>query len=220
MSIGVAVNNKGYVGMGCNVDQNINRTSFWEYEPVADNWTAKSDFPNNFTTDASTFVLDTTLYLIGGVNLNPVALSNQFYKYEPFSDTWTQLPDFSGGAIAGAICGTNGITAFVGTGYNASVVTRSDLWEIASIQTGIDGNQIAIDNKAILYPNPMRDRVSIQSEEEIGSVKFYDVSGKLVLMGEENFENINVQNLNPGIYHLSLKYKNGIVVNKQIVKLN
>lgn len=220
MSIGVAVNNKGYVGMGCNVDQNINRTSFWEYEPVADNWTAKSDFPNNFTTDASTFVLDTTLYLIGGVNLNPVALSNQFYKYEPFSDTWTQLPDFSGGAIAGAICGTNGITAFVGTGYNASVVTRSDLWEIASIQTGIDGNQIAIDNKAILYPNPMRDRVSIQSEEEIGSVKFYDVSGKLVLMEEENFENINVQNLNPGIYHLSLKYKNGIVVNKQIVKLN
>ncbi len=218
MSIGVSVNNKAYIGMGCNVDQNINRTSFWEYEPISDIWTAKSDFPNNFTTDASTFVLDTTLYLIGGVNLNPVSLSDQFYKYEPSTDSWTQLPDFTGGGIAGAICGTNGVTAFVGTGYNTSVVTRNDLWEITTIQTAIDESYISFDEKTSFFPNPMTDRLSIKSEEDIISVELFDVTGKIILSEENTFENINVQNLNPGIYRLIVRFKNGRMVSKQAVK--
>lgn len=104
MSVAGSVNNKGYVGLGCNVQQNINRQSFWEYDPSTDTWTSKSNFPSIYTTDAGSFVLNSELYVVGGVRFNPVGLSGQFYKYEPVTDTWTALSNFNGGAIAGEFC--------------------------------------------------------------------------------------------------------------------
>ncbi len=44
MSVGAAMNNKGYVGMGCDANQTMNRQSFWEYDPASNTWTAKANF--------------------------------------------------------------------------------------------------------------------------------------------------------------------------------
>ncbi len=196
-SIGVAINNKGYVGLGCNVQQNINRQSFWEYDPVTDSWTAKAGFPNNFTTDAGAFVLDSTLYLVGGVNLNPVSLSSQFYKYDPVADVWTALSNFNGGAIAGEFAVSTGTAAFAGTGYTGSLVTRNDLWEFTTA-TGINGYNLQMDPVANIYPNPAREYISVSSQKTISFIEVYDVTGSRVLLEENTFKNMNVQHLATG----------------------
>src|SRR5206468_4283179 len=115
-SIAVSLNNKGYVGLGCNVQQNINRQSFWEYDPLTDLWTAKSDFPTLYTTDAAAFVLDSSIYVVGGVDLNPVSLSSQVYQYDPNTDSWTALSNFIDSSIAGQFAVSTGSLGFVGTG--------------------------------------------------------------------------------------------------------
>src|SRR6185436_7972444 len=80
MSIAVAFNNKAYLGLGCNVDQTSGWQTFWEYDPAGNIWTAKSNFPSVYTTDAGAFVLDSDIYVVGGVKLTPVGLTSQVYK--------------------------------------------------------------------------------------------------------------------------------------------
>jgi N-acetylneuraminic acid mutarotase len=219
MSIAVALNNKGYVGLGCNVQQTINRQSFWEYSPVSDTWTAKANFPSNFTVDAGAFALDSNLYLVGGVNLNPVSLSNQFYKYNPITDSWTLLANFNGGAIAGEFSVSTGTSAFVGTGYNSGIVPRNDLWELTTI-TGITETIQKAENVITIYPNPSSSITSVMTSKEVSSIDLYDAKGIIVLNQESGFENINVGKLNPGIYHMKITFKDGNLLFKRFIKIN
>jgi N-acetylneuraminic acid mutarotase len=201
-SIGVSINSKGYAGLGCNVQQNINHPSFWEYDPVSNSWTAKANFPTNFTVDAGAFVLDSTLYVVGGVNLNPVSLSNQFYKYNPGTDSWTQLSIFNGGAVAGEFAISTGTRAFAGTGYNANIVTRNDLWEF-TIPSGINKNDLQ-KNISRIYPNPASDFIAVLVNPELSGSTYVisDMYGRSVLTGKLTKEssNINISELSAGTY--------------------
>lgn len=204
-SVAGVINNKAYVGLGCNVDQTINHQDFWEYDPISDFWTAKASFPSNFTVDAAAFVLNSDLYVAGGVNLNPVSLSNQFYKYDPATDSWTQLSAFNGGAIAGAFAVSTGITAYMGTGYNASIVTRNDLWEF-TVLTGITQNNLPAGISAQVFPNPASDFINVKMNSALPETVYSitDVEGKKVLQGEFVKENskINISALPAGVYIL------------------
>ncbi|CAN5369450.1 hypothetical protein BH11BAC2_BH11BAC2_02480 [soil metagenome] len=205
MGIAVAINGKGYVGLGCNVDQTINHRSLWEYNATTDIWTAKAIFPTNFTTDAGAFTLNNNLYVVGGVNLNPVSLSSQFYKYDLTSNTWTSLTAFTGGAIAGEFAISNGTTAFVGTGYNGSIITRSDVWEW-TIPTGLNDPSDPSMTKINIVPNPASDHINIQSSKQVSGVEIYSVNGALVTKFESDPSNINIAELPSGMYLLRIKF--------------
>jgi hypothetical protein len=58
----------------------------------------------------------------------------------------------------------------------------------------------------IVYPNPVNDILTINSEKEIGEIKIYDVVGKLVyqeLIKNSNAE-IDVREFEPGIYFVEI----------------
>jgi len=192
-SIGVSINNKGYAGLGCNVDQTINQKDFWEYDPISNTWAAKANFPTNFTVDAAAFVLNSTLYVAGGVNLNPVSLSNQFYKYDPVNDTWTPLPAFNGGAIAGEFAVSTGTSAFAGTGYHANITTRNDLWEF-TIATGISENGFQAEIISRIYPNPASDIIAVSVNSSLPGSTYIisDIYGRNILQGKLTGENTNI----------------------------
>jgi N-acetylneuraminic acid mutarotase len=198
MSIGCALNNKGYVGLGCDVWQATNQTSFWEYDPALDSWTAKANFPTNFTVDAGALVLDSELYVIGGVNINTIALSNQVYKYSPSANTWTALPSFNGNAIAGQVTSSAATEAFAGTGYNGSIVARNDWWEFA-VTSGVENFSIG-EGALHLYPNPAGNYIHANIPDEISAIEIYSVTGLSVLRQKAGFESIYVGDLVPGIY--------------------
>lgn len=218
MAIAQAINGKAYVGLGCNVDQTLNHKSLWEYDPATDNWTSKADFPTDFTTDAGSFTLDSALYVVGGVNLNPVGLSNQVYKYDVGSNTWTALPNFNGGAIAGEFSVSTGTRAFVGGGYTGSISARNDVWEFTSATTAINENIIHVKDGVIIYPNPSSEFINLKSVKEITIVEGFDVSGKKVFSCNNDYQNIDINSLSPGIYNLRYTFNDGKTGSNRFVK--
>jgi N-acetylneuraminic acid mutarotase len=218
MSIGVTVNGKGYVGLGCNVGQTINHHSFWEYDAVSNSWTAKADLTSNFTTDAGAFALNSELYLVGGVNLNPVSLSSQFYKYDPAANTWSMLPAFNGGAIAGEFAVSTGTRAFAGTGYNAGLNTRSDVWEL--ITTSVNETTFPDKYAVSIYPNPSGDQISVSSIKEISSVEISDIAGNVVESISDARRPISITQLDEGMYHLKIKFTDGSLAYSRFIRSN
>jgi N-acetylneuraminic acid mutarotase len=216
LSIAVAINGKGYIGLGCDVAQTTNRMGFWEYDPSNDTWTQKTDFPSSFSADCGAFEYGNDLYVTGGVRLNPIGLSNQVYKYDVVNDTWSALPAFNGGAIAGHVTGSTGARAFVAGGYNSQIVTRNDVWEFSANTTGVVS--VNHKNENIVFPNPASDFFTITSESRIESVQAFDVNGRLVINCHSGFEKISLENLNSGIYQLRIKYSDGSVGENRIVK--
>lgn len=215
-AVGAALNGKGYVGLGCDVGQTLNRTSFWEYDPTTDSWTAKANFPTNFTVDAGSFVIDSLLYIIGGVNLSPVSLSNQFYQYDVTSDTWTALPNFNGGAIGGHFAVGTGTGAITGTGYNSAVNTRSDVWSFGNV-TGIEESYLK--DEIDVYPNPTNGILYIKSQEEIVDIQISSITGALIA----SFPNVNqadVSFLEPGSYMIRIEMKNGDYLSRKFIRID
>ncbi len=217
MAIAATINNKGYVGLGCNVSQTMNYTSMWEYDPALNVWNAKSSFPTNFTTDAGAFTLNSFLYVTGGVNLNPVGLSSQFYRYDPVADNWTQFANFNGGAIAGQFSVSTGSSGFAGTGYNGSIVTRSDVWEFTSGTTGIASHEA--DNYVLIYPDPVKDAFSIRSEKQPGLLQVYDVHAALVITVDNTFTDVDISRLPAGLYTAKIIYTDGTFTVRKFIKL-
>jgi N-acetylneuraminic acid mutarotase len=218
MSIAVAVNNKAYVGLGCNVDQTTGWQSFWEYDPVANTWTAKTDFPTVYTTDAGAIVLDSDIYVVGGVKFNPVDLTAQVHKYNIPSDTWTALTNFNGGAVAGEFAVSTGSTAFTGTGFNSAFNTRNDLWEYTSVNTSIDSKPVAVGN-VLIYPNPISSNTITVSVNSLNAVQYHftiaDITGRIILQQEIMMNagkaKIEIGDLSKGMYVLTLTNEEGSV---------
>lgn len=219
-AIAATINGKGYVGLGNDVDQTINRQSFWEYDPATDVWTQKADFPATFTTDAASFVMDSTLYVTGGVDLTPVSLSNQVYRYDPSTDSWSSLTAFSGGAIAGHCAGSNGSRAFVLTGYRSNLALRNDVWEYTPSTTST--NDLADASAVQVFPNPATTSLHIKMKNNSSEMYFdlYDALGnKVVNQRLTNSESqIDIAKLPSGIYHYTLYSRGNDQSNGRIVK--
>ena len=217
MAVGVAVNNKGYVGLGCDVWQSTNRTSLWEYDPVSDTWTSRSSFPSNFTTDATAFVVDSSFYVAGGLNISTIVLSPQIFAYKPSTNTWTALTSFTGGAIAGQVAASSSGRIFMGTGYNASVLTRNDWWEM----TGTSGLETLTSTPAagiIAYPSPVNAHLHVRSIKEISFIEMIDLNGQVVKKFGSDFDDLNTSELSPGMYVLAVHFTDGDAHRQRLVK--
>ncbi|GAA4974397.1 family 16 glycosylhydrolase [Algibacter aquimarinus] len=67
-----------------------------------------------------------------------------------------------------------------------------------------------------IYPNPTDNLINIKSKRNIDSVELYDIFGKLILLQSEQFESINVENLNSGLYLIKI-YSEGTKTVKKVV---
>ncbi|MFP5470581.1 MAG: T9SS type A sorting domain-containing protein [Bacteroidia bacterium] len=70
------------------------------------------------------------------------------------------------------------------------------------------------------YPNPVKDNLTITSENRISSIKLYDLTGKLLI---ENYETklsnvVDVSTLEKGVYLVSVSLENGNILTQKIVK--
>ena len=77
------IGGKGYVctGGGSN--------GLWEYDPIADTWSPKANYPGGGRTGAISFTIGTKAYVgLGGYN--------DFYEYDASSNTWTLKANFPG----------------------------------------------------------------------------------------------------------------------------
>lgn len=66
-------------------------------------------------------------------------------------------------------------------------------------------------NSVKLYPNPVSDRLFIESTEQVESVAIYNINGQLLKQAIETSNGIDVSNLNKGVYIIQVKtIKNAI----------
>ena len=73
---------------------------------------------------------------------------------------------------------------------------------------GIDETKIS--NNLNVYPNPAKNELTINANEQIQTITIIDVTGKTVQSFVNPNNTINVSALNNGIYFLTVKTKNGI----------
>lgn len=217
LSVAAVLNDKAYIGLGCNVDQTINYKTFWEYDPTTDNWAQKANFPSEHTVDAGAFVYNSEMYVVGGVQLTTLALSNEVYKYNPITNVWTLTTSYGGGAVAGQFTATSGSHIISGGGYNASIIARNDVWEFTASSTGI--NSTILDESSFqLYPNPASEYISINHKGDISGIEIIDPTGRIVYRNDHSSEPINIADLPRGIYRMRFQTKNGFSKTEPFIK--
>lgn len=104
-------------------------------------------------------------------------------------------------------------------------VTTGEISNI-SIELTINGisNQVMVDpatenseitnSKISVYPNPVRHTLFISGVDEYSEISIFDLNGKMISGQKENNGNIDVSEINPGIYILVIQNNSGKVMKK------
>ena len=83
-----------------------------------------------------------------------------------------------------------------------------------------DSNIEVAENDFVIYPNPVNDKLYIETETEVKEVVVYDIFGRQqdlsAISGQQSV--INVANLNSGIYFVKVVTENGEVVKRFVKK--
>lgn len=71
-----------------------------------------------------------------------------------------------------------------------------------------------------VYPNPAKEKVTIKSKETIKEITIFNMLGQQIKTFDVNLKSteINVSELNKGIYYLNLKLINGNLISTKIIK--
>ena len=83
---------------------------------------------------------------------------------------------------------------------------------------GVNGIESNVQNELRVFPNPTNKFINIETNEIIESITINDMSGRTLYTGIENTTTVDVQNIESGIYLLSIHTKNSGVVTKLFVK--
>jgi N-acetylneuraminic acid mutarotase len=102
---GFAIDGKGYVVSGTHYANGHGNwgNKVWQYDPVADTWTQKNDFPGPGRWDAvganGTIGGNDFGFIAGGDDDGVTSNGfNDVWEYNPRTDSWGQLPNILGGA--------------------------------------------------------------------------------------------------------------------------
>jgi hypothetical protein len=118
-------------------------------------------------------------------------------------------------------------TGYDGSGTVEYFVYETDHYEDGLLMTfhidtpGFVGTE-EMDNTIIqIYPNPAMDYIQITSGSAIDKIRIYSLTGQLVneLNQIENNENINISNLEEGIYLMEVLQRDGLVFTQKLKKM-
>ena len=171
----------------------------WEYDPVANSWLQKADFPINYRTNVSFTIGD---YAYVGMSVD-VLFTATFYRYSSSSDTWEQIEDcgYTANKCFGFSIGDYG---YVGLGYNffPSNVTFDDVWKLDPDLLSVVDNER--NTKILLYPNPSEDTLSLYGMDAEVGYEIYNLSGGLISEGKTFNKSLDVSSLAIGVYILKI----------------
>ena len=84
---------------------------------------------------------------------------------------------------------------------------------------GIGTDDYLLNSIIRVYPNPMLDSLTIQNDSlNIYSIKIFNILGELMLEEKNNFSNIQVSDIDKGLYFLEIETNRGIMTKKIIKK--
>ena len=107
-------------------------------------------------------------------------------------------------------------TAYIYFDFNSPIITNTTVNHFGTFSTA-SINEVQPDN-LLIYPNPSRNFIFISDIEEIKNVQIYNTLGELIILQHSNSkqENIDISNLNKGIYFVEIKTNSKIYIRKII----
>ena len=114
-AIGCSWNNKGYFfgGVDCS---GAYKNDFWEYNPNTDTWTILPNLPSLGRAGMVQFILEDTMYIVGGRNSNGIL--NEVWAYNFITQTWNQKNNLPSFGIWKGIAFTFENNTYIGLGKN------------------------------------------------------------------------------------------------------
>lgn len=151
--------------------------------------------------------------------------------------TWSTVWEKSGTALATVTSGSGEFNAtasqYQTAWFNLTECANQSSVIIKFVFTSGYGNNVFVDNIEILnspvgieeveegclaiFPNPVKDVLTINYDKAISQIDVYDVNGKLVKTFTTVGSTVNVSDLSAGVYMLNLQTEDGLIV-KKIVK--
>jgi len=130
-AVGFSIGNKGYVGIGRNLNTNTGVITllgdFLEYDPSMNTWTSVANMLGGPRADAVAIVIGEKAYV--GTGLTSSGPNKDWFEFNPENNAWVQKKAFEGTArqlAAGfSICNRG----FVGTGLVGTNTGIDDFWE-------------------------------------------------------------------------------------------
>lgn len=117
------------------------------------------------------------------------------------------------------ICSTGNNNA--GQLGNGTTTNRSSISCNTGILVGIDKNSLGLETEVHIYPNPTEGRITLSTVSELYPVELNlkDIQGRLINSKVFTSPQVNFEINGPsGIYFLELKYNDGRIVSKKIIK--
>jgi len=165
----------------------------------------------------SNFMTPDTLLTLGGLatftNLStgaPTSYSWTFTGGTPATSTAKNPP-----AITYNTPGTYNVKLVVTNGFGSNTLTKTNYIHVGGV--GINELQ---QNAVSVYPNPVKDIMTVQANSSIKEISLYNITGQLVLNQVVNSTKVNVTTtgLSTGIYSLKAILDNGIVTKKIVIQ--
>ena len=79
--------------------------------------------------------------------------------------------------------------------------------------------EVQLSSELSIYPNPVEDRLFFNSAQNIDRYEISTIDGKVLMSSSVTDTNINVSNLNEGLYILRLHTTEDLILNKKFTKL-
>jgi beta-glucanase (GH16 family) len=80
--------------------------------------------------------------------------------------------------------------------------------------------QSNIENKTRIFPNPVKDFIFVESDNEVKSISIYDLTGQIVAQNNIITQNkIDLTALKEGLYIAKIKFMDGVYFSKSFLKL-
>jgi hypothetical protein len=147
-----SANGKGFIGL------HNREKKWWQYDPVANSWERKADFPGPSRFSHFIISLNDKIYLGGGSGDSGPLLD--FWEYDPVTNLWTEkspLPQYSlGGSLAFSHNGKGHTFSRVGTNYSTlSYDPATNEWSaqpLSGVTYGLssDWKLMKFDDQAVL----------------------------------------------------------------------
>lgn len=119
------LNDKGYIG--CGQTGSVVLKDLWQYDPISNTWTQKSDYPAGPRYGMIYFSLRDTGY--AGCGYNGTTKFNSFYMYLPSSNTWQVTTSFPGNAHYDGCSFEIGDKGYSFGGSNGGSPYRKEMYE-------------------------------------------------------------------------------------------
>lgn len=186
-TLGAGTSARGYISCGTVSSAAGKKT--YAYDPTANTWTAKADYPGSPVRGGVTFTMNNKGYC-GLAGLNFTVYTDTFYAYDAASGTWgAAIATFPGAARGYGVAASYGNKAYIGAGWTYTSGPGETFYRdwYRVMDTAASPTFIPAVKKGqgiTIYPNPAEELINIDVADVAivtGELALFNLVGRAIV---------------------------------------